>query len=79
MTLDPKLLEILACPDDKGPLLYFVDEDTLYNPRLKRRYRVLDGDIPNMLIDDAETVDDAEDARLTQKAEADGVKLNFSS
>ena len=46
MALDPKLLEILACPDDKGPLLYFADEDTLYNPRLKRRYRVLDGDIP---------------------------------
>ena len=79
MALDPKLLEILACPEDKGPLLYFVDEDTLYNPRLKRRYRVLDGDIPNMLIDDAETVDDAEDARLTAKATADGVKPNFET
>ena len=62
MALDPKLLEILACPEDKGPLLYFADEDTLYNPRLKRRYRVLDGDIPDLLIDDAETVDDAEHA-----------------
>ena len=60
MALDPKLLEILACPEDKGPLLYFADEDTLYNPRLTRRYRVLDGDIPDLLIDDAETVDDAE-------------------
>ena len=59
MALDPKLLEILACPEDKGPLLYFQDEDALYNPRLKRRYRVLDGDIADMLIDDAETVDDA--------------------
>jgi uncharacterized protein YbaR (Trm112 family) len=77
MALDPKLLEILACPDDKGPLLYFADEDTLYNPRLKRRYRVLDGDIPDLLIDDAETVDDAEDSRLTKKAETDGVKPNF--
>jgi hypothetical protein len=35
MALSPTLLEILACPDDKGPLLYFADEDTLYNPRLK--------------------------------------------
>ena len=26
MALDPKLLEILACPEDKGPLLYFEDE-----------------------------------------------------
>jgi uncharacterized protein len=79
MALDPKLLEILACPEDKGPLLYFVDEDTLYNPRLKRRYRVLDGDIPDLLIDDAETVDDTEDARLLEKAEADGVSPTFSA
>ena len=77
MALDPKLLEILACPEDKGPLLYFADEDTLYNPRLKRRYRVLDGDIADMLIDDAETVDDAEHARLTKKAETDGIEPNF--
>ena len=70
MALDPKLLEILACPQDKGPLLYFADEQSLYNPRLQRRYRVLDGDIPDLLIDDAETVDDAEHARLTKKAES---------
>jgi uncharacterized protein len=77
MALDPKLLEILACPEDKGPLLYFADEDTLYNPRLKRRYRVLDGDIPDLLIDDAETVDDAEAARLSEKAKTDGVTPTF--
>ncbi|MDQ1448576.1 MAG: uncharacterized protein QOC79_1547 [Actinomycetota bacterium] len=77
MALDPKLLEILACPEDKGPLLYFADEDTLYNPRLKRRYRVLDGDIPDLLIDDAETLDDAEAARLAKKAETDGIKPTF--
>jgi uncharacterized protein YbaR (Trm112 family) len=77
MALDPKLLEILACPEDKGPLLYFADEDTLYNPRLKRRYRVLDGDIPDLLIDDAETVDDAEDTRLTKKAKSDNVQPTF--
>ena len=79
MALDPKLLEILACPEDKGPLLYFEDEQTLYNPRLQRRYRVLDGDIPDLLIDDAETVDAAEAARLTAKAEADGIAPTFDS
>ena len=47
MALDPKLLEILACPEDKGPLLYFEDESALYNPRLKRRYAIRD-DIPIM-------------------------------
>ena len=51
-TLDPRLLEILACPEDKGPLLYFADEQSLYNPRLHRRYDVRDG-IPVMLIDEA--------------------------
>jgi uncharacterized protein YbaR (Trm112 family) len=76
MALDPKLLEILACPEDKGPLLYFEDESALYNPRLKRRYRVQD-DIPIMLIDEAETVDDAEHARLVEKAEREGVKPTF--
>ena len=76
MALDPQLLEILACPDDKGPLLYFADEDTLYNPRLKRRYAVRD-DIPIMLIDEAETVDDAEHGRLLAKAEAEGITPTF--
>jgi uncharacterized protein YbaR (Trm112 family) len=76
MALDPKLLEILACPEDKGPLLYFEDESALYNPRLKRRYRVQD-DIPIMLIDEAETVDAGEHERLTEKAEREGVKPTF--
>ncbi len=78
MALDPKLLEILACPEDKGPLLYFADESSLYNPRLKRRYDVRD-DIPIMLIDEAETVDTAEDARLVAKAEADGIQPTFAA
>jgi uncharacterized protein YbaR (Trm112 family) len=78
MALDPKLLEILACPDDKGPLLYFADEDSLYNPRLKRRYPVRDG-IPVMLVDEAETVDDAEHERLLAKAAADGIRPTFEA
>jgi uncharacterized protein YbaR (Trm112 family) len=77
MALDPKLLSILACPEDKGPLLYFESEHALYNPRLKRRYEIRD-DIPVMLIDEAATVDDAEDARLLAKAEADGVPSTLS-
>jgi uncharacterized protein YbaR (Trm112 family) len=73
MALDPQLLEILACPEDKGPLLYFKDEDSLYNPRLQRRYAIRD-DIPIMLIDEAETVSKAEHDRLMAKAEQDGIK-----
>ncbi|HTV12839.1 MAG TPA: Trm112 family protein [Acidimicrobiales bacterium] len=76
MAIDPLLLEILACPEDKGPLLYFADEASLYNPRLHRRYSITDG-IPDMLIEDAETVSSQEHDRLMAKAEAEGVKLNF--
>ncbi|MCU1453996.1 MAG: hypothetical protein JWN46_2142 [Acidimicrobiales bacterium] len=76
MALDSHLLEILACPEDKGPLLYFEGEGTLYNPRLKRRYEVRD-DIPVMLVDEATDVDDAEHERLMAKAEAEGVAPTF--
>ena len=72
MTLDPLLIDVLACPEDKGPLLYFADEDLLYNPRLHRTYDVRDG-IPVMLIDEAHAVDGTEHARLTAKAEDQGV------
>jgi uncharacterized protein len=78
MTLDPLLLEILACPQDKGPLLYFPDELALYNPRLRRRYAIKDG-IPDMLIEDAEDVGDEEHTRLMAKADAEGIKLNFEA
>ena len=76
MALDPHLLEILACPDDKGPLLYFEGDGVLYNPRLKRRYEVRD-DIPVMLVDEATDVDEAEHERLLAKAEAEGITPTF--
>ena len=76
MALDPMLLEILACPEDKGPLYYLADEDALYNPRLKRRYAIRD-DIPVMLIDEAETVSDAEHERIMAKVNAEGLKPTF--
>ncbi len=73
---DTKLLEYLACPEDKGALWYFEDENTLYNPRLHRRYLIRDG-IPVMLIDEAEEVDAAEHDRLMGKAEAEGIGPNW--
>ena len=71
MTLDPLLIEVLACPEDKGPLLYFDDEQLLFNSRLHRTYPVRDG-IPVMLIDEATSVGAAEVARLVAKAAAGG-------
>ena len=76
MALDALLLEILACPEDKGPLYYFEDEDFLYNPRLTRKYLIRD-DIPVMLIDEAETVDAAEHERIMGRISAEGVKPTF--
>ncbi len=76
MALDPQLLDILACPEDKGPLFYFEDESTLYNPRLMRRYRIED-DIPVMLIDEAEALTDADHARLMGRVEAESLSPTF--
>jgi uncharacterized protein len=73
VSLDPLLLDVLACPVDKGPLLWFEDEDILYNPRLKKSYAVLDG-VPVLLVDEAVDVDESEHERLMAKAERDGVR-----
>jgi uncharacterized protein len=78
MALDPKLLEILACPEDKGPLYYFEDEQVLFNPRLKRTYEIRD-DIPVMLIDEATTVSDEEAQRLLDKAASAGIKPTWEA
>ena len=55
MALDQQLLEILACPEDKGELMYFENENILYNPRLRRAYPIREG-IPVLLIDEAEEI-----------------------
>ncbi|WP_151550168.1 MULTISPECIES: Trm112 family protein [Corynebacterium] len=52
MSIDPDLLEVLACPQDKGPLSYDADADVLVNPRLHIAYRI-DDDIPVLLADEA--------------------------
>lgn len=77
-TIDSRLLAILACPQDKGPLYFVADEDALYNPRLQRRYDVRDG-IPVMLIDEATTVDAVEHTRLMTKIAATGITPTFTA
>ncbi|AYE98809.1 protein YcaR in KDO2-Lipid A biosynthesis cluster [Mycobacterium paragordonae] len=62
--LDDTLLNILVCPADRGPLLLVNDGRELYNPRLRRAYRIDDG-IPVLLVDEARDVDDEEHSRLT--------------
>ncbi len=57
MAISPELLEILVCPESKAPLV--VDGDTLVStdPATRRRYRVED-DIPIMLIEESEVLDE---------------------
>jgi uncharacterized protein YbaR (Trm112 family) len=68
VSLEVSLLKILACPIDKGALLYFDDEDVLYNPRLRRLYRVAQG-VPVMLATESEAVSGDEHGRLMRRAQ----------
>jgi uncharacterized protein YbaR (Trm112 family) len=64
--LDQRLLDILVCPQDRGPLV--LAGDVLYNPRLRRAYRIEAG-VPVLLVDEAVAIDDdAEHERLLEGA-----------
>ena len=78
MTISQELLDILACPQCKGDLTLTEGKDALVCSACKLRYAIKD-DIPIMLIDEAEAVDDAEDSRLMSKAEAEGIKPTFEA
>ena len=73
MALSPKLLEVLACPESREPLLYFEREGFLFCPASRLKYRIED-DLPVMLVEEAERVDPAEAERLVGEAarRADG-------
>ncbi|MBY4131379.1 Trm112 family protein [Rhodococcus fascians] len=66
MAIDSTLLSILACPVDKGPLL-LVEDELLYNPRLRRAYPIENG-IPVLLADDARDVAEAEHESILARA-----------
>jgi len=66
--IDQRLRSLLVCPEDRGPLL-LVGDDFLYNPRLRRAYRI-DAGVPVLLISEAVTItDDAEHQALLERAE----------
>lgn len=77
MTLDRTLLDILACPEDKGSLFYIESENILFNPRLKRSYAVAEG-IPVMLIEESSQVSEAECLRIEARIVAEGIKPTFT-
>jgi uncharacterized protein YbaR (Trm112 family) len=57
MTLDKKLLDILACPKCKGDLQYkdTPEEESLSCAKCRLKYKVDEG-IPIMLIDQAQSI-----------------------
>lgn len=69
MALSPDLLNILVCPESKKPLVYFEAEGFLFCPDSRLKYKVED-DIPVMLIDEAERLDETAAAELMKNAPA---------
>ncbi|MEU4994925.1 Trm112 family protein [Streptomyces sp. NPDC021622] len=72
MNPEDPLLKILACPLDKGPLHLLepegplVPEEVLYNPRLRRRYPIIDG-IPQLLPSSGEQIPEDEHEQLLKR------------
>ena len=54
MPLSKELLAILVCPKCKGDLEYDKKNEKLICNKCRLRYGIIDGTIPNMLIDEAE-------------------------
>lgn len=77
MALDTRLLEILACPDEKGPLYYFEAESFLFCPACRRRYEVKD-DIPVMLLDEATVLSPADADAVLARATELGLAPTFT-
>ncbi len=67
--MDQRLRSLLVCPEDRGPLLLIGSDELLYNPRLRRAYRI-DAGVPVLLVTEAVTItDDAEHQALVERAE----------
>ena len=54
MVLSKELLDVLACPKCKGDLEYERKKEKLICHKCKLKFGIIDGTIPNMLIEEAE-------------------------
>ncbi len=55
--VDKELLDVLVCPKCKGPLEYRKDEHALICHNCKLKFKILEGGIPDMLLEDAEKLE----------------------
>ena len=54
MPVSEELLEVLACPQCKGDLEYDRENNKLICHKCRLKFPVIDDDIPDMLLEDAE-------------------------
>ncbi len=81
MALSEDLLTVLACPESKEPLLYFAagedgkqpDAAFLLSPGSRLRYRI-EGEVPVMLVEEAERLDAKDVERLMKQADVLGIR-----
>lgn len=57
--IDKRLLEILVCPQTRGPLVYDRKSSELLSKKARLAYPVRDG-VPIMLVDEARSLSDEE-------------------
>lgn len=64
--IDPKLLEILACPLSKAPVILDGDRLVSTDPDTRRAYRIDDG-IPIMLVEEGTELSPSEHSAILKK------------
>jgi uncharacterized protein len=58
MPIDRALLDILRCPDSRAPLVLDGDRLVSTDRKTRRSYRVEDGDLPVMVIEESDVLDE---------------------
>jgi uncharacterized protein YbaR (Trm112 family) len=76
MPLVPELKKLLRCPESREKLIYFPpgdrDGEFLFCPASRLKFRV-EGDIPVMLIAEAERLDEGRAQELYERARESGL------
>jgi uncharacterized protein YbaR (Trm112 family) len=67
MPIDRALLDILRCPDSRAPLVLDGDRLVSTDKKTRRSYRVEDGDLPVMVIEESDVLDEPAWAAIMQR------------
>ncbi len=70
MSISNQLLEILACPQTKAPVVLEGDWLVSTDPKTRKRYPIKD-DIPVMLIEESEEMNEAEWREVMERHNVD--------